>query len=153
MAADPKTLDIREPQILRHFPGDPAGFGYHHRVLLEKCGPGVWVALSPDGDLERVDLTVSPYIPLDRKAPFPPAVAAQVYAFDPMTRGELESFRRGAKVMNNLFNDASIEEVEGGEWLIADLSRRCYGANLGLFQAIHTNSSSIGQNACCESRT
>lgn len=127
MAADPKTLDIREPQILRHFPGDPAGFDYHHRVLLEKCGPGVWVALSPDGDLERVDLTASPYIPLDRKASFPPAVAAQVYAFDPMTRGELESFRRRAKVMNNLFNDASIEEVEGGEWLIADPSRSDFG--------------------------
>lgn len=48
---DPKTLDISEPQIIQHFDGgDSSG-------TIEFCyRSGVWIGLSPDGDLARIDL-------------------------------------------------------------------------------------------------
>ena len=99
-------------------------------MLLEKCGPGVWIGLTPDGDLEGVDLNVTAHITLDRKAGFPPAQAPFVYAFDEMTRGELDSFRRRAKVMNNLFNDAEVQAVDSTTWVIADVPHPRFGERL-----------------------
>ena len=128
--ADPKTLDIKEPQILQHFPADAGGFFWHHRVLLEKCAAGVWVGLSPDGDLERIDLNTTAHVALDRKAAFPGPQAAYVYAFDEMSRGELEGYRRRAKIMNNLFNDAGVAEVDGGSWVIADVTHQKFGEKI-----------------------
>eukprot|EP00438_Fugacium_kawagutii_P017101 Skav204591 [mRNA] locus=scaffold672:132020:137458:- [translate_table: standard] len=127
-ADDARTLDIKEPQILRHYPHDAGGYYWHHRVLLEKCSPGIWIGLTPDGDLERIDLSVTPHIVVERRRPFPPAQAADVYAFDEMSRAELEGFRRRAKVMNGLFNDEAFEGVDSYEWLVADLSRADFGS-------------------------
>eukprot|EP00438_Fugacium_kawagutii_P028529 Skav222526 [mRNA] locus=scaffold2875:77220:78404:+ [translate_table: standard] len=122
-----RTLDVREPQIIRHYPLDAGGFFWHHRVLLEKCSAGVGIGLSPDGDLERIDLSVTEHITLDRRALFPRPQAPFVYAFDEITRAELEMHRRRAKVMNNLFNDATLQEVDSYEWLVADTSREDFG--------------------------
>ena len=127
---DPRTLDLREPQIIRHYPLDGNGFFWHHRVLLEKCGPGIWIGLSPDGDLERIDLNTVAHIALDRRSPFPAPQAAFVYAFDEMSRAELEGYRRRAKVMVNLFNDMAFEEVEGHVWLVSDPTHRDFGKEL-----------------------
>lgn len=124
---DPKTLDISEPQIIQHFPHDGGGFFWHHRILLQKCGPGIWIGLSPDGDLSRIDLNQVQHITLDRKGSFPAAQAPYVYAFDDLGRGELESYRRRAKVMNNLFNDQSLEQIDRYEWVVADLARADFG--------------------------
>ena len=128
--AAPRTLDIKEPQILRHYPADPGGFLWHHRVLLEKTSPGVWIGVSPDGDLERIDLNVEAHVTLDRRADFPIAQAPFVYAFDPIPRAELESYHRRARVMANLFNDAGVADVEGFEWAVADITRADFGASV-----------------------
>ena len=119
MAAEPppRTLDIREPQILRHYPGDANGFFWHHRVLLEKTGPGVWIGVTPDGDIERIDLNIIVHVPLERRADFPEGQAPFVYAFDPIPRADLEAYHRRARVMANLFNDAAGEDVDAYEWL------------------------------------
>ena len=71
--AAPRTLDLKDPQVLLHFPNDAGGFFWHHRVLLEKIGPGVWIGVTPDGDIERIDLNIRRYVPLDRRADFPGA--------------------------------------------------------------------------------
>ena len=55
MAADMECLDIADYQILVHFPDDNH-YRWHHRVLLHKIGGGRWVALTPDGDMEVIDL-------------------------------------------------------------------------------------------------
>lgn len=125
--AEARTLDISEPQIIQHFPHDGGGFFWHHRVLLQKCSPGVWIGLSPDGDLARVDLNQVGHIALDRRSPFPLSQAPYIYAFDEMGRGELEGYRRRARVMNNLFNDQSLEQIDRYEWVVADLARGDFG--------------------------
>ena len=129
-AQEPRTLDLREPQIIRHYPGDANGFFWHHRLLLQKCGAGVWVGLSPDGDLERIDLNVVPHIALDRRSHFPAPQAAFVYTFDELSKAELEGYRRRAKVMVNLFNDAAFEEVEAFVWIGADPSHADFGREI-----------------------
>ena len=126
--ADPRSLDIRDPQIIRHYPADQNAFYWHHRVLLEKCGPGIWIGLTPDGDLERIDLNTVQHIVLERRSPFPAAQAAYVYAFDDMGRGELDAYRRQAKIMNSLFNDSAYEEGDTFQWLVADTSRADFGS-------------------------
>ena len=126
-APNPKTLDIKEPQIIQHFPHDAGGFFWHHRILLEKAGPGIWISLSPDGDLDRVDLNQSGHIALERKSDFPLAQAPYTYAFDEISKAELEGHRRRAKLMCNLFNEASFSDVESYEWIVADLHRPDFG--------------------------
>lgn len=125
--AEDRTLDLKEPQIIRHYPQDQDAFYWHHRLLLEKCSPGIWIALTPDGDLERLDLNTVPHIVLDRNAAFPAAQAPFVYAFDDMSRNELEGHKRRARVMTNLFNDSTVEAVGSFEWLVADVSREDFG--------------------------
>lgn len=57
MNADEYSLDIPDPQILLVFPDDANGVTHHHRILLHKLGPGRWIGVTPDHDLETLDLT------------------------------------------------------------------------------------------------
>lgn len=114
------TLDIAEPQILLHFDQDPNGLTEHHRILLCKLGPGKWVVLTPDHDLETVDLTQRRHTVLGRRARFPAALYDQVYCFDPLTRNELESFKRRAKTMGVILGDQEMEDVEAMVWVYSD---------------------------------
>ena len=100
--AHPRTLDIREPQILRHFPADANAFYWHHRVLLHKVAPGVWIGLTPDEDLERLDLHVADHLPLERRSDFPAPQAPYTYAFDDLSRADLDRHRRRAQTWKTI---------------------------------------------------
>ena len=123
----PKTLDIKEPQILRHFPNDANAFFWHHRVLLSKVSPGIWVALTPDSDLERIDLHNTDHIQLERRANFPGPQSPYVYAFDELGRGDLERHKRRAMGMAALFNDSNVDDLDSYEWIVADTSHDKFG--------------------------
>ena len=43
---DDLSLDVPEVQIVVHYPGDPGGFHWHHRVLLHRIDGGVWLTLT-----------------------------------------------------------------------------------------------------------
>lgn len=125
--ADPITLDLKEPQILRHFPQDANGFLWHHRVLLCKVSPGIWIGLTPDHDLERLNLHEVEHISLDRRSPFPAPQRPYVYAFDDMGRADLERLKRRAQSMATLFNDTAVDDIEVYEWLIAETNHPEFG--------------------------
>ena len=132
MAANPPlTLDIKEPQILRHYPNDAGGFFWHHRVLLSKVGPGIFIALTPDEDLERIDLHTTDHIPLQRRSDFPAAQSPYVYAFDDISRGDLERLRRAAQGMASLYNDASLDEIESYIWMVVEHDSPQFGEEIG----------------------
>ena len=80
-------------------------------MLLEKTGAGTWIAVTPDGDIKRIDLNVVVRIPLERRSQFPRPQAPYVYAFDPIPRENLDSYHRRARTMANLFNDAGVAVV------------------------------------------
>ena len=51
MAARPRTLDVKEPQILLDETDDPDGYPWHHRLLVLQIKGGRWVALDPELEL------------------------------------------------------------------------------------------------------
>eukprot|EP00973_Karenia_brevis_P046585 6461904-Karenia_brevis.AAC.1 len=77
------VLDIPEVQVLVNFPGDPAGLDWHHRLLLQKVGGGVWIAATPDGGLSRHNLNEMRHRVLERGGMFPADIRDQCYGFDP----------------------------------------------------------------------
>ena len=114
-----RTLNIPEPQVLVHFPGDPNGLNYHHRVLLHKISPGKWVTLTPDLDLEIHDLNVRRHVVLGRHSGFPDQYVDEAYVFEEISRNELERQKRLAKTMGSILDDGEIADVaaSNGSWL------------------------------------
>ena len=78
------TLDIPEVQVLVHYPGDPEGFGWHHRI--HRIQGGIWLTLTPDHDIQRHDLNSIGHRVIGRKSVFPDDIADQIYAHDPISR-------------------------------------------------------------------
>ena len=122
------TLDVNDPQVLLHVPLDPNGYTEHHRVLLCRLGPGRWVAATPDHDLDILDLNSRRHTVLSRRAVFPAHLADAVYAFDPLTRNELEQLRRQAKTMSVILGDEVQEDVPNQVWVFSDPSSSRIGS-------------------------
>ena len=59
---------------------------------------------------------------LDRRSRFPAQLQDRVYAFDPLSRNELEGFKRRAKTMNLVLGDSDMQEVEARVWVYSDPS-------------------------------
>ena len=119
MNDDGKTLDIADPQVLVRFAADP-NFEWHHRILLVRLSPGRWVGLSPDHELEPVDLTTTRHVVLGRREDFPGHLAADTYAFDPIPRADLERLRRRANTMAMVLGDQVIADVAARVWVFSD---------------------------------
>ena len=127
MAAADLTLDIKEPQILLHFPLDAGGFFWHQRVLLKKLTAGRWIGVSPDFGLDVVDLNVLRHRVLDRRAPFPMPEALTAYIFDPIGRADLGRLRQRAKTMATILSGEDPEELEAFSWVYADVADPLFG--------------------------
>lgn len=119
-AAEDISLDVPEPQILLNFPGDANGFFHHHRLLLKRLSPGRWIALSPDYELETIDLNARQHIVLGRRSPFPAHLLPEIYAFDVIPRGDLESYRRRAATMAVVLGDEDMQEIQSQSWVFSD---------------------------------
>lgn len=116
--------------MLVHFPGDPNGLNYHHRVLLHKISPGKWVTLTPDLDLEIHDLNVRRHVVLGRHSGFPDQYVDEAYVFEEISRNELERQKRLAKTMGSILNDGEIADVAASQWVVADPSSSRFGKSL-----------------------
>lgn len=119
--ADELTLDVADPQVLVHFPDDPH-LTQHHRLLLCKLSPGRWIAATPDHDLEVLDLNAHRHTVLGRRCAFPDNLFDDVYAFDPISKNDLEGLRRRAKTMMVVLGDGAVEEIGRRVWLFSDPS-------------------------------
>lgn len=119
---DDRTLDIKEAQVLVHFAPDPNGLTDHHRILLCRVSPGRWVAASPDFELGILDLNTQRHTVLRRRAAFPGHLLASTYAFDPISRNELEELRRDAKAMAAVLGDDDDVEQEALVWVFSNPS-------------------------------
>lgn len=125
-----RSLNIADPQVLLHFPNDGNGFYHHHRVLLHKIGGGQWVLLSPDLELEVVDLSVRRHRVLGRHAPFPGDIIDECYVFDEVSKAELEKQRKLARTMGSILDDSQVVNVEALGWYGADPSSKRFGMSL-----------------------
>ena len=116
--------------MLVHFPGDPNGLNYHHRVLLHKISPGKWVTLTPDLDLEIHDLNVRRHVVLGRHSGFPDQYVDEAYVFEEISRNELERQKRLAKTVGSILDDGEIADVAASQWVVADPSSSRFGKSL-----------------------
>lgn len=136
---DDYTLDVSDPQVAVHFPADPGGFFYHHRLLLAKLSAGRWVASSPDHELEVVDLNTQRHRILTRRAPFPADIRDVVYAFDPINKVDLDRIKRQARAMVVVLGDDDGEEMDETVWVFADSDSNRLGNTLTVDQLQHAN--------------
>ena len=121
-----RSLNVSEPQVLIHFPDD-AHFSYHHRLLLHKIAPGMWVVLTPDLELEVQDLNARRHIVLGRHSPFPAHVADDCYIFNDLSRNELERQRKLAKTMGSLLDGGDMAAFAAMQWIGADPASGKFG--------------------------
>lgn len=125
-----RSLNIAEPQILLNYPNDQGGFYHHHRVLLHKIGNGQWVVLTPDLDLEVVNLANQRHRVWGRHLPLPDDIANESYIFDELSKAELERQKRLAKTMGAILDDSENVNVESVGWYGADPSSTKFGEAL-----------------------
>ncbi|CAK0806201.1 unnamed protein product [Prorocentrum cordatum] len=125
--ADVLTVDIADPQILVRYENDPNGFYWHHKVLLFRVDGDIWIALTPDLALVRVKLLNVQHEVLERRAPFPPHLANQVYAHDPIAGAALAGYRRRAKMQGQLLGVGQVDAVERMIWVIAEARSARFG--------------------------
>ena len=118
--AAPRSLDVGHPQVLVYYDDDDDGFHWHHRLLLAKAGQaGVWVTATPDHELQIHDLLAQRHIVLNRNAPFPDRCGDEVYAFDPITRADLDSLVRQAKLQARILAGEEVDDVQMMVWLVS----------------------------------
>ena len=133
MAADfgrLRTVDTELKQVLIDFFDDEDGYFWHHRILLVKGEPGVWIAATPTLGIQRLDLNEHRVLPLSRAAGFPAEVAGQLFNFDGMipaaTLTELKA--KGQALASVLgFTRPVVDGSTAGQWVISDTGSDAFG--------------------------
>ena len=122
MAGNPEdySLDVAEPQVALHFLHDANGVVWHHRLLISKLGPGRWIGASPDLELEIIDLVAQRHRILPRRSLFPDDIKDDLYAFDPISKADLERLKRESRTMAVVLGDEDMEEIESRTWVFSD---------------------------------
>ena len=120
-----RSLHVREPQVLVHYPAE--ALPWHHRVLLHRVEGALWLGLTPDHDIVRVDLGTLRHHVLDRSAVFPAQFAPQVYAFDPIDGQTLRDAKRQAQRRAALLGGGEVEDAEEYVWLMASVADARFG--------------------------
>jgi hypothetical protein len=142
-ARGPRTLDVSHRQCLVHYPEDGDGLPWHHRLLLVR-GPGTqWIWATPTAAVQLGDLKDTRVFPLRRAGPFPRELAGQIFAFDPLDDGELETLLQEAVEMAELYGfDTSVlrgGSVPVGTWHVSDPRSLHFGEVVPLAAALDPN--------------
>ena len=124
------TLDIPEVQLLIHYGADPAGFFWHHRILLHRVEGARWLALTPDHEIQQHDLQQERHRVLDRRAPFPPEISHEIYAHDMIGKAQLLSFKRRARVQASILGQGDLEDSEAFVWVISQADHKSFGVEI-----------------------
>ena len=102
----PTILDCEFKQVLVDFFDDENGMLWHHRLLLVRGEPGVWVVATPTLGVQVCKLADHRVLPLSRKAPFPPELGETVYHFEPIAADVLADLRVKALALANIMGFA-----------------------------------------------
>ena len=125
-----RSLDIPERQIAIDHWDDEQGFFWHHRVLLVGAGNGKWIWATPDLEVQFHDLSTHQVVPIPRNSAFPERVTGHLYAFDALTREELDMLRREARALAEVVGvqvPAPPPGVVVPRWVVADPAHERFG--------------------------
>lgn len=128
-----RALPIDEPQILISF-DDDAQFPLHHRVLLRRCGEGVWVVATPDLDVQVEDLREHNLVALGRGALVPTSSQGQCYMFRELTEAQLDDLHAQAARIADLLGvgagGTSATASSAGGWRVSDTAAEDFGVEV-----------------------
>ena len=135
MAAEPRTLDIAEKQVLVDFWEDEGQFYWHHRILLLATDtPGRWIWATPDYEVSVAELATHRIVPLQRNEIFPVDYRGYIYAFDTAdaTEARVEVMRRQARQLAEIMNGGPVGPPipDGATWRIADTAHASFGLEI-----------------------
>ena len=123
-----ETFDTPLPQVLVHYPDDPGGFFYHHRVLLKRVRGSMWATFTPTLELQRHDLLEISHRVLDRRAPFPADVRDQCFVFDDLPHAALVPYKKRATIQASILGEeGDAADVERMVWVVAETSSDVFG--------------------------
>ena len=125
-----RTMDTELKQVLIDFFDDEEGFFWHHRLLLVKGDPGIWIAATRTLGIQRLDLNAHRVLPLTRVSAFPPEVQGQLFNFDPATTaGELTELKAKSQALASVLGFARlvIDGATAGLWVISDTASDSFG--------------------------
>jgi hypothetical protein len=126
MADATKSLDVPGVWVIVKFPSDVVGMFWYQRLAVLRISPDRWVMLTPDYDLEVVDLDTQAHHAVGRNTPFSRAQDSYVYAFGPLTNGEIQRHEMLARGYQAVAGDGAIEEKKPTEWVVCDPSDDCF---------------------------
>ena len=123
------SLDVPERQVLVYFIGDQVP--YHHRVLIAQVEGSRWIVLTPDFELEAVDLSTYSLRAVARATPFPTGIG-QIYSFDvPIDATDLAQARvegrQLAEVLGGAAKPADVVGDSHGTWRYSDTAHEKFG--------------------------
>jgi len=130
--ANARALDIAERQIAIDYYEDEQ-FSWHHRILLISAGNGRWILATPDHEVQYQDLSDKRVVPLARGARFPVRVRGDIYAFDPITREELNALYVEARALAEVVGVQVPTTTTGPgapRWVISDPAHELFGSVL-----------------------
>ncbi|CAE7329096.1 unnamed protein product, partial [Symbiodinium sp. CCMP2456] len=102
-------------------------FFWHRRILLHRIEGGEWLALTPDLEIARHNLGTHRHRVLDRAAPFPADIAAEIYAHDPIGRAALANFERQAQIQAVILGEGALLDPEAFYWVVAEPGHADFG--------------------------
>ena len=125
----PRTLDIAEPQVLVHYPGDAQGNDWQHRVLLHRVAAGRWVTADPALNLVMHDLNIDEHTVLSRNGAFPdgPGYHDAIYAHDPIRPARLRELKAQAKTQAQILADGDKPVEDLRVWVIDEPDSSAWG--------------------------
>ena len=119
------ALDIRQKQILVRY-DDDANFTWHHRVLLWRARDSEWVVLTPTLEVQRLDVSTVPVVPLGRGRPIPAAQREDCFIFDDTSQREINDHIPAARALAELFGEVA-EPDDEEIWVVSSTAHDKFG--------------------------
>ena len=130
MAAVQLSLDIPEQQVCLDFPLDE-NYTWHGRVLMIMGEPGYWVVMTPDLELEYVQITAHRVVPVGRGAALPNRVLGDVYYFDQVDAPTMDRMRGEARALATAVGvttlPAALPGAAAARWIFSDPAHEKFG--------------------------
>ena len=128
--------DVPERVVAIDFFEDEDGLFWHARILLAATPTaGVWIAGTPDYDVESLELKNHRVVPCTRGAAYPVRVRNELYAFEsPIPDQNLREMREMARDLLGVLGALVPGQVPAGTspgvWLISDTAHPQFGEEL-----------------------
>jgi len=98
--------------------------------LVAAPSAGSWVCITPDEDIEFIDLTQHRVIPLERGADLPQQHAGNMYVFDEPTPQQVASWEQRGKLFAETLGISSHPGSSDGTLLVSDVANPSFGQEI-----------------------